>query len=301
MEDVASRYLRTKALALGLSSLVEMIPTHERRMLLQEVYESYGTSVKRRKSRLCESIMSVLSSAEFPVKFADRASAKYSLRTTRLREYIRGRNCRPRDDLLWASLLVALDQDDPSGSQGLRERISALTQRLEQRLARTKDLLQSDSLAEATDEDLAWILEKLSLRMVDEMEMAQVLVKYKKVQLPDPRLSEGGRHKILNMIEARLNSARFRDSSLRSKLVRELVLNLVEVRLIAKTKIRQENLLRCATAAFQEVKGHGSSSEIIENYAARVARLVKSRTNVRVNSHAEAAIDYAIESVLRSA
>jgi hypothetical protein len=156
-------------------------------------------------------------------------------------------------------------------------------------------------LAEATDEDLARILEKLSLRMVDEMEMAQVLVKYKKVQLPDPRLSEEGRHKILNMIEARLNSARLGDSPLRSKLVRELVLNLVEVSLIAKTKIRQENLLRCATAAFQEVKGHGSSSEIVENYAARVARLAKSRTNVRVDSYAEAAIDNAIESVLRSA
>jgi hypothetical protein len=234
--------------------------------------------------------------------FADRAAAEYSLRTTRLREYITGRNRRPRDDLLWASLLVALDQDDPSSTQVLRERISELTKNLEQRLVRINYLVQNDCLADATDDDLARILQKLALGTVDEMEMAQVLVKYKSVQLPNPQLGEGGKQKILDMIRARLDSPRFRDSSLQSKLVRDRVLTLVENGLIEQTKIRERDLLRCAIAALQEVKGHGFSSriKIVEDYAATVARLTRIRRNVRVDSRAEATIDYVIGSILRT-
>lgn len=300
MEDVVSLYLRTKARATGLSSLVEMIPTIERRRLLQEVYESYGTSFRRRKSLVCRNIMSVLTSTEFPVKFADSASVKYSLRSTRLREYIRGRNRRPRDDLLWASLLVALDQDDPCNSQKLLERISVLTQSLQQRLATARDLLQSGYLPEVTDEDLGRILEKLFLSVADEIEMAEVLVKYKKVNKPDPHLSQEGRHRIQSMIEARLKSARFIGSPLHSKRVRELVVNQIEVRLTERNRIRQEDLLRCAAAALHEAKGHGHASgiRIVENYATKVARLATRRTNVRVDSHAETSIEYSIENIV---
>jgi hypothetical protein len=73
--------------------------------------------------------------------------------------------------------------------------------------------------------------------------------------------------------------------------------------LIEQTKIREQDLLRCATAALQEVKGHGflSRIKIVEDYAARVARLAKIRINVHVDSRAEPTIDYVIESVLGSA
>lgn len=263
----------------------QMVPIGQRSILLREIYNGYEARWPQRKTRFCESVRRVLGESRIPAMLLDRYrkrdSARYELTTTRLMEYIRGRNRRLKDDLFWACMYVALLQSDPSARKQIRDRIRELALNLEDRLAEVKRFLEQEQPRETIDRDiftipeenLAEVLDTALLEGLPDQQIAEFLAK--RFESTPPRLNEEERSQIRKRIHLRMNK-HFKNKVGQSEVIKQSVQSFIE----RKIRPTHSDLVRCAKNALKKTRKNrkSSASKILETFAASVRARVKARS-----------------------
>jgi hypothetical protein len=282
MNDFVDRYLETKrndAFTHALAGFAELVPAGVRRALLREVYGSFRDVERARKSQLCTEILAVLSQTEGRPLFEDHyfeSRISHNLTTIRLKEYIRGRNRRVKDDLLWASMFVGLKNG--SASQSLRTRIVVVIREIEQRLNLLTQVLNENYVSDVTEDDLPIIIEKALRAGEPTVAIATILKEYAKVEVRQPTVRQEQRAKIVSIIE-RMWTNHFRGTLLDSQAVRDSAATRLEHLWMKQLRIDDSAIIQCALRAIDSHNRMDSFSGrmVIRDYAARVERLTRER------------------------
>lgn len=288
MNDFVSRYLETKrndAFKRALAGFAELVPTGVRRALLREVYGSFRDIERARKSQLCIQILAVLSETEGRPLFEDHyfeSRVSHNLTTIRLKEYIRGRNRRVKDDLLWASIFVGLKNG--SASQSLLTRIVEVMREIEQRLNLLTQALNDNYLSDVTEDDLPIIIEKARLAGEPTVAIATILKEYAKVEIRQPTVRQEQRAKIVSVI-GRMWKSHFRGTLLDSQAVRDSAATRLEYLWMKQLRIDDSAIIQCALRAIesQNRTERFTGTAVIRDYAARVERLTRERGNAPID------------------
>jgi hypothetical protein len=244
MERVASEIV----LEAALSELAQLVPVAQRREILLRIYDTY-----RRKAAFCEDIEDMLAKSEIASRFEDRfrrvGSARYRLNTIRLREYIRGRNRRVKDDLLWACMCIGHRNDEKA-----RETIRRLLEHLLKRLGEVQQLLglgeiTAQDLSKVPDRLIPAILNRALTQVKDERRIADFLAW--RFLNNNPTLSEIELSEIRHEIVSRVNKLG-RTSTLDQDDLMKCVQNRVEA---YSLRMYSADLYKCAIYAIEEARG----------------------------------------------
>jgi hypothetical protein len=298
MENAISEFTRRDYhanLQTVLAELAQMIPVSQRSNLLREIYDQYNSCLAQRKTRLCETIEEILIDSGIrtllPDKYRRGTSAHYKLRTTRLREYIRGRNRRIKDDLMCACMYAALVHNNPLASESACSKILELIVNLEERLARIRSFLEQRQPEETSarllehltlipQEDVAGIVDIALLRGVTEAQIIEFLAR--RFENTPFGFNETERRSLSNKIEARIQE-RFKDRIIsESRGLRQSIMNVLE----RKSRPSHSDYLRCATLAYRKrlSLGHPCGERILDAFLVDVSRLVKRRSISLIDS-----------------
>jgi hypothetical protein len=270
----------------ALSELAQLVPMAQRRKIVLSIYDAY-----RRKAAFCEDIESILAHSEIASQFEDRfrrvGSARYRLNTIRVREYIKGRNRRVKDDLLWACMCIG-----QRSNQTARETIRTLVESLMKRLGEVKQLLEleeitSKNLSRIPDHLLPPILGKALTQAIDERLIAGFLADRFLGDIPP--LSEIELSEIRHEIVRKVNRLRKTSAVGQDDLI-ACVMNRVEN---YSPRIYSAHLYECAIRAIR------SSRDVVSSGQTTLNRYLENVRHLRKNSKI-GYIDIAINECRRS-